>query len=226
MRQDGMALGKAMQAGDVPAPVRLLGKLVLEVLPAAMASIIGAFLFAHYQFGDPAYPGSAAGPADGAVPASTNMVQLIREEHATVRDFLLEQRTADKARVAAADAADARATADAKLAALNARRPAVAQTAAKPLSRRSKPTITAAAATGGDAPATTQLPTVVIASAQQDPALAPAPSDSFVSRTLSVPGHVVAVTLHAVMALGGIPSWIGHRVGATDLDNGAPHTAS
>jgi hypothetical protein len=32
---------------------------------------------------------------------------------------------------------------------------------------------------------------------------------------------VVSVTLRAVMAIGGIPSWIGHRVGAADLDSEA-----
>ena len=50
------------------------GKLVLEVLPAALASVIGAFLFAHYQFGRPAVSEPAA-PATAAVPASAQMVQ-------------------------------------------------------------------------------------------------------------------------------------------------------
>jgi hypothetical protein len=222
MQQGGIAQGKAMRPGEVPAAVRFLGTLVLEVLPAAMASVIGAFLFAHYQFGAPAH----SGPANVTAPASAGMVQLVREEHATIYDFLLAERTAEKARVAAADAADARAAADGKLASIEARRAAVAQTAEKPTSRRGKPKVAAASATGGGTSPTAQLPPVVIASAQQDPRLMPPPQPapaSFVSRTLSVPGRVAAVTLHAVMALGGIPSWIGHRVGATELDTDAPH---
>lgn len=218
MQRTGISLRTAMRPDEVPAPVRFLGKLVLEVLPAAMASIIGAFLFAHYQFGEPAYSGPAAGPANASAPASADMVQLVREEHATIRDFLLAERAAEKARLATADAADARAAADAKLAVMVARRAAIAQAAEKPASRRSKTIVTAAAVT-----ATAQLPPVVIASAQPGPALTPPaqPPASFVSRTLSVPGHVVAATLHAVMAIGGIPSWIGHRVGAADLDTDA-----
>lgn len=228
MQQGGTALREAMRPGEVPALVRFLGKLVLEVLPAAMASVIGAFLFAHYQFGEPANSRPAGGPATAAAPASAEMVQLVREEHATIRDFLIAERTAEKARFAAADAADVRAAADAKLATMAPRRAAVAQIADKSASRRSKPTVIAAAATGVASTATAELPPLVVAGVQQDPTsvlLPPAPA-SFVSRTLSVPGHVVAVTLHAVMAIGGIPSWIGHRVGATDLDTAAPHAST
>ncbi len=223
MQPSGMALRTAMRRDEVPVLVSFLGKLVIEVLPAALASVIGAFLFAHYQFGEPASPAAAAAPSIAAAPASPAMVQLVRDEHSMVRDYILAERTAEKARVAAADAADARAVADAKLAALNARRAAAAQVAAAAATRRSKPAVIAAAATGHTSTATTELQPVVIAGVQDDPVplSAAPPPESFVSRTLSVPRHVVAATLHAVMTIGGIPSWIGHRVGATDLDTGA-----
>ena len=228
MQQSGMALSGMMRPSEVPAPVRFLGKLVLEVLPAAMASIIGAFLFAHYQFGEPTYSEPVAEPANTAGPASATMMQLVRDEHSIVRDYILAERTAEKARVAAVDAADARA-ADANLVATEARHAATAQSAGKPAARQSKLAITAAASTGGAAIATTQLPPVVIASARQDQtSVSPtaAPPASLISKTLSVPGHVVAATLHAVMAIGGIPSWIGRRVGRADLDIGAPVTSA
>src|SRR5580658_6294295 len=115
MQQGAVVLGRRMKIGEVPLLVRLFGKLVLEVLPPALASVIGAFLLAHYQFGHPAASGAAAPAA--VAPASTDMMQLVREEHAMVRDFLLAQQAAETNRAAAADAADARAAADAELAA-------------------------------------------------------------------------------------------------------------
>jgi hypothetical protein len=229
MQQGAMSLRKPMQPGEVPAPVRFLGKLVLEVLPAALASIIGAFLFAHYQFGEPDLSRSAASAAESA-PASAAMVQLVRQEHAMIRDFLTAEQAAEEKRVAAADAADADAAADANAAAdakvaTAATQALLAEITEKPAEKRGKDSVIRSAATTDRSVSTTMLPSVVIASAQQDPALMPAlppPRASFVSRTLAVPGHVMAVTLHAVMGIGGIPSWIGHHVGATELDTDTP----
>lgn len=242
MRQGAMSLRMPARRGEVPALVRFLGKLVLEVLPAALASIIGAFLFAHYQFSEPETAGSAAASAQ-AVPASTGMLQVVREEHAMIRNLLAAEQSAEEKRMAAADAGnaaaapavadaqpaagvDSRAVAEAKPAAAT-RHILLAQIAGRAEAKRSKPAPTAdsAPSDAGSAP-TAQLPTVVVAGAPQDPAVPPPPPPagaSFVSRTLAIPGHVVAVTLHAVMAIGGIPSWIGHRVGATELDTEAPH---
>jgi hypothetical protein len=226
MQQGAVSLRSAiMQPGEVPAPVRFLGKLVLEVLPAAFASVIGAFLFAHYQFGEPDASRPAAMPAAEAVPASAEMMQLVRQEHAMIRDFLTAEQAAEEKRVAAADAADANAAADAKVATA-ARQAILAEIAEKPAAKRGKGSVIAKAVTGGSSVPTAELPPVVIAGAQQDPVLTPAPpappaGASFVSRTLAVPGQVMAVTLHAVMAIGGVPSWIGHHVGATELDTDA-----
>ncbi len=236
MRQGAMSLQRAVQPGpgEVPALVRFLGKFVLEVLPAALASVIGAFLFAHYQFGEPAVSGPAGQPAAEAAPASAAMMQLVRQEHAMVRDFLLAEQAAEEKRIAAADAADANAVADAQIAAAArqallaeiAEKP-VAEISEKPAAKRSKGSVVASAASAGHSVPAAQLPPVVVAATQQDPASMPAPPPpapqaSFVSRTLAVPGHVMAATLHGVMAIGGIPSWIGHHVGATELDSDAP----
>lgn len=246
MQQSAVMLGRKMRQasrpGDVPWPVRFAGKLVLEVLPAALASVIGAFLFAHYQFARPADPQPAAADA----PASAQMLQLVRDEHAMIRAFLVAQQAAEQNRAAAADAADARAAADARLAAAAVHRLAAAMAQAKPSAPRGKPlavaTVAAAAAASpapvGAAPAgvagAALLPVVVADVAQNAeqnadlaPATAPAPvRASLVERTLAVKDHVVTATLHAVMAIGGIPSWIGHRLGADNLDSGGPPSSA
>ena len=233
MRQDALFMPKATRPGEVPALLRFLGKLVVEVLPAALASVIGAFLFAHYQFGEPAAAG-AAGTAQAALPASAAMLQLVREEHAMVRDLLVAQQAANQRRDAAADAADARAEEDAKLADAAVHRVAGAEIAEKPIGGRAKPKVVAADAAA--TPAEAQLPTVLVASAapapEPEPAFPPAPDPapaapaSFVSRTLGVPGHVLSATLHAVMTIGSIPSWIGHRVGAMDPEIRLPSASA
>jgi hypothetical protein len=204
----------AAQADAVPLLVRLMGKLVLEVLPAALASVIGAFLFAHYQFARPA-SAPAAEPAMAATPASAEMMRLVREEHAMIRNFLVAQEAAERTRALAANAADARAVAQAKLAAAPPRR-AATLAAAKPAAPRATAPL---AAPGNGA---TALPPVVVAAEQPNPApVLPPRQPSLIAQTLAVPGHVAAVTLHAVMAIGGIPSWIGHRFG-DNLESAAP----
>ncbi|HEY5065414.1 MAG TPA: hypothetical protein VIJ04_11420 [Xanthobacteraceae bacterium] len=229
--------GPAIGSGGAPMLVRLGGKLVLEVLPAALASAIGAFLFAQYQFDRGTAAAHAVSPAV-AVPASAEMLQLVREEHAMIRDFLTAQQEAAQNRAAVVDAADTQApggepTADATLAAavpqqsepLGAAKPPAphnrtlgrAVVAARgPESAAALPPIVIA----GVRPAAATVP-VLVANAQPSAGLwPPAPPSvhpSIVAETLAVPGHVVSVTLHAVMAIGGIPSWFGHRFGDDDV---------
>src|SRR5579863_2531340 len=202
-------------AGETPLVVRLGGKLVLEVLPAALASAIGAFLFAQYQF-DRAAPAVHATPAV-AVPASAEMLQLVREEHAMIRDFLTAQQTAAQNRAVAANAADAAAD-TAVDATLTAAVPPIVIAGARPAATAA-PVLVASAQPAATAPIA--APTGVSASAQPDGSLwpsAPPPAHpSIVAQTLAVPGRVVSVTLHAVMAIGGIPSWLGHRFGDDDM---------
>src|SRR5579871_2972762 len=89
---------------------RFATKLVVDVLPATLTSIVGGLLVAHYQFGYVApHPAIAQ-----AAPASTEMVQLVRDEHTAMMDYIKVQIAAEKSRNAAADAADARAAAEAK----------------------------------------------------------------------------------------------------------------
>lgn len=235
-------IATGMGADPAPLLVRLGGKLVLEVLPAALASAIGAFLFAQYQFDRGAAVGQAATPAV-AVPASPEMLQLVREEHAMVRDFLTAQQAAEQNRAVVANAADAQAAAAADGSELTAAVPQQAElpNGAKVVTSH-KRTIVAAPGV----PEAAALPQIVVAgarpavagtepaptsaTAQPDAALWPAPPPpahpSIVAETLAVPGHVMSVTLHAVMAIGGIPSWLGHRFGDDAMSTVAMSSSS
>ena len=105
MHYQWLAQGTAVVPGAVPWPVRFLAKFVLEILPAALASLIGGILFAHYQFGQPASPRPAR---EAAGPATAEMMRLIRDEHSLVHDFLTAQQSVEKARLAASAAEAAR----------------------------------------------------------------------------------------------------------------------
>jgi hypothetical protein len=196
---------------------RFLGKLVIDVLPAALTSVIGGFLVMQYQFNHAATLRPAA---EQAAPASAEMVQLVRDEHTAIMDYLKAQIAAEKSRNAAADAADARAVADVQTAAAASTSAPVRDVStvvatAKPVAPRSK--AVAAAVLPPHAP-------LVIAQAGPDagaaPVQPPAPqSKSLLARTLDIKDHVVGATLHAVSAIGGIPSWIasmGDRLSGAD----------
>ena len=98
----------------LPLLARFVGKFVLDILPAALASVIGGFLFTQYQFGHPARTASAT---EQVTPASAEMMALVRDEHAMIMDYLKTQMAAEQNRDVAEDAASARAAADAKAAA-------------------------------------------------------------------------------------------------------------
>ena len=185
-------------------PRRLLNKLILDVLPAALASVIGGVLFTHFQLGRAPEPPAAA-------PASAQMMRLLRDEHAQIANFVRAEVAKEKARVDAAEAADAAAEAKAAPrtavaaaveppAVVATPRPVVtAMTAAKPAPRGKPIVITAA------------LP-LVIAQAQSSDAVKPAmaaDTGSLLAKTIGLKDHVVAVTQRVVSVIGGIPSWIG-----------------
>jgi hypothetical protein len=197
----------------LPLLARFLGKIVHDILPTALASVIGGFLFTQYQFGH-----SAAPPATVAVvPASAEMMALVRDEHAVIVDYLKTQMAAEKSRFAAADtdasgttsatASDARA-ADAKVAAEPATRHiAAVSAAAKVASPRAK---VATAATVPHAP-------LVIAQTEQIEAVTPADRlardpDSLLAKTLDVKDQVFAATRRVVFAIGDMFASVGGRL--------------
>jgi len=209
---------------DGPLLLRFFTKLLFDIMPAALASIIGGILFTHYQMG---YAGAPRPPVEQAAPASAEMIQLLRDEHAAIVDFLKAQTAAEKSRLAAEDEASARSVAEARTvtASSAAPVPAAAPVAAP---RRPEATVTAAksAVSRGRAAATAATPhaPLVIAQAEQSggsTSAAPAAgnSDSLLAKTLNFKDRVVDATLHVIGTLGSIPSLIasgGDRVGASN----------
>jgi hypothetical protein len=202
---------------EAPMLKRFVGKLVIDVLPATFVSVLGGVIIAQYQLNH----ATASHPAtEQVVPASAEMMQLVRDEHAVIVDYLKNQMAAEKNRHAAEDAA----VADARLAAAEppapaaapvpAPRPVAIGVAAKPVLARTK------VATAPVLP-----PHAPLLIAQNDqavgaaPAADPAPeSKSLLTKTLEIKDHVVGATLHAVSAIGSIPSWIasmGDRIGGS-----------
>lgn len=191
---------------------RLFAKLA-DVLPTALASLIGGLLFTQYQSGYRPVPQPVA---EQAAPASAEMLQLVRDEHAMILDYIKAQTAAEKSRNAAEDKEDAHAVADAKPAAVAVtRRPLVASAPAV------SPRIKAPVIVATPAPAPAVRAPRVIAQAEQTDGSTPAvdaarQSDSLLAKTLTIKDHVVHATLHAVSAIGGIPNWIaslGDRLG-------------
>ena len=90
----------------MPLLVRFFSKLLLDILPAALASVIGGLLFAHYDWSQIR---ARAPVAERAAPASPEMMQLVRDEHAAMASYLKAQVTAEKDRLDAEDAAAAEA---------------------------------------------------------------------------------------------------------------------
>jgi hypothetical protein len=201
---------------EAPLLKRFVGKLVVDVLPATFVSVLGGVIIAQYQLNHAAAPHPAT---EQVVPASAEMMQLVRDEHAVIIGYLKTQMAAEKNRHAAEDAA----VADARLAVeppapaaapLPAPRPVVTAVIAKPIPARTK--VATAPVLPPHAPlqiAQTDQPVSVA------PAADPAPeSKSLLTRTIEIKDHVVGATLHAVSAIGGIPSWIasmGDRVGGS-----------
>jgi hypothetical protein len=207
---------------------RFRAKLMVDVLPAAFVSVLGGFFFSQYQFSR-----SAAQHPAQVMPASAEMMQLVRDEHTAIIDYLRAQTAAEKSRQAAEDADDVRAAAETRSAEVQV----VAQAqVAVPLPRPRAAAATAVVAKGAAPRVKTAVLTVpphapmVIAQADQTAAAlapaavpaadaSPAPK-SLLTRTIEIKDHVVGATRdatwHVVSAIGGIPSWIasmGDRVG-------------
>jgi hypothetical protein len=107
-----LVAGKFVTGHGVPFLSRFLGKFVLDIVPAALASVIGGFLFTQYHFGH-----APQRPAlEQVTPASAEMMALVRDEHAMIVDYVRNQMAAEKSRVAAEDADLARAQEESKLA--------------------------------------------------------------------------------------------------------------
>jgi len=208
MRQIAVIGQGSLTPSRAPLFGRFFAKLV-DVLPAALASLIGGFLFTQYQAGYRAAPQPLA---EQVAPASAEMLRLVREEHAMILDYLNAQTAAEKSRNAAADREDARAVAEAAAATSPRRVPVVA--AAPLVSRLKVPAVAAAPALRIVAPAEQTNGGAPVAAASPQ-------SDSLLAKTLTIKDHVVHATLQAVAAIGGIPNWIasfGDRLGGANTN--------
>jgi len=215
------AMENGFMRGEIPLVKRLLGKLVHDVLPTALASLIGGFLFAHFQLGQWSLTSEPA--ATQITPASAEMMRLLRDEHRMIADFVAAQLVNEKKQLAAEDSAPRVAAEPQSAAGVAAasRQPVLALTAAR-LAARGKSTVASA-----------PLPPLVIAQAQRNDSAKSSMrydsslhhDDSLIAKTIGIKDHVVAVTQRVVSAIGGFPSWIGSigdRIGGDDANPRPP----
>lgn len=186
---------------DVPLLSRFLAKCALDILPAVLASVVGGLLITHYQSADAVAPQPAA---EQASPASDQMLQLVRDEHTLIADFLNAQLAADKQR--AADEEEARRAAAAKPAASTARQLTAATVPPRPVLHRNR---------ARPAVAVPHAP-LVVAQADSNENVEPVrASDTLIGRTLDVKDRVVAATQRAAAAIGSVASSTGRLVTAS-----------
>src|ERR1700757_450419 len=107
--QDPAAASYAPRS-EFPLLAWFFGKFVLDIVPAALASVIGGFLFTQYQLGRATVPA----PTEHVSPASAETLALVREEHDAIVGYLKSQMAAEKNRLAEQDAETARAVAEAR----------------------------------------------------------------------------------------------------------------
>jgi hypothetical protein len=198
---------------STPLLKRFLNKVVHDVLPAALASVIGGFVFTHFHLGLFANPPQLA--AAQVSPASAEMMQVLRDEHGLIVDFLNAERAKEEKQLAA-DQSAARQAVDPRPAAATAvHHSATVALAAKLSARRDR------------VPVTGSAPPLVIAQAPPDDGKVTIPhaENALMAKTVGIKDHVVAVTQRVVSAIGGIPSWIGSigdRIGGEELSPRPP----
>ena len=210
-----------------PLLARFVGKFVHDILPAALASVIGGFLFTQYQAGRTVPPPSA----EQMSPASAEVLALVHDEHEAIVGYLKSQMTAEKQRLAAQDAESARAAADAKAEQDNkAQEKALAEQnvvdikpAATPARHLAMSAQVVLPRRTPDAASNPVAPTqVAMVQSEQNPQQNAAPADrlardpdSLLAKTLDLKDHVVAATKQAVARLGDMFASVGERIGGS-----------
>ena len=191
---------------------RLVDKIVKDALPAGLASILGGLLLTHFQIDRVPQPTTVK-----VTQASPEMMQLLRDEHGLIIDFVKEQVASEKNR-GSADQSGQRGVTEASA-------PPAAQVVAQPPVQRPIPVV-ALAAPKPVAPRSknqvvgASLPAPALAQAQPAdpvPQAAAQTDDSLLAKTIGIKDQVVSVTQRAVSAtIGVIPSWfgsLGDRIG-------------
>jgi hypothetical protein len=182
---------------------RLFDKIVQDALPAGLASVLGGLLLTYLPIGHVAHQTTVK-----VTQASPQMMQLLRDEHGLIVDFVKEQAATEKSR-GGADQEPQRAVSEAvapaatqtPLPPLPHPSPVAAATASKPATLRNKNPMVA-----------TATPTPAAPASAPDTAAPPAArtDDSLLAKTIGIKDRVVSATQHAVSAtFGAIPSWFG-----------------
>ena len=200
---------------------RFFGKLIHDIMPAALASLLGGFLITHFQLNRLPEPVTVP-----VAHASPEMMQLLRDEHGLIGSFVKAQIANEKNALdksanekkqlqAGTDDSAAPVPAEAQPSAVAAPRPtaiAAVVVPGKPAPARIKPPVVGAS-----------LPALASSPAQQSENAPPPPAarndGSLLAKTIGFKDNVVAVTQRAAAAIGGIPSWfgaIGDRIGGED----------
>jgi hypothetical protein len=191
---------------------RLFDKIVQDALPAGLASILGGLLLTHFHLDRAPQPTTVK-----VTQASPEMMQLLRDEHGLIVDFVKEQVASEKSRGSADQSGqpgvtEASVPSVARVTPPPVQRPVpvVALAAPKPAPRSKNPVVGAS------------LPAPAPALAQAQPA-EPVPQpvahadDSILAKTIGIKDQVISVTHRAVSAtIGVIPSWfgsLGDRIG-------------
>jgi hypothetical protein len=189
---------------------RFASKLVLDILPATTASLIGGLLFTHYGLG------RVPEPAIQVEPASAEMMQLLRDEHGLIVSFMSAQLEREKSELAA-ESTPRRPNADAAAATTTPAHASAAAVSVKAVSARTK-VATAAPSSAVTAAASAPLAPLVIAQVEQPESTGAASQGAqlLIAKTAGLKDHVVSVTHRVVSTLGGIPGWIGDRLGGTN----------
>jgi hypothetical protein len=204
---------------------RFFGKFIHDLLPAALASLLGGFLITHF--------GLTGVPAPVTVPvahASPEMMQLLRDEHGLIVNFVKAQveseRTAGDKKEQAANADDttprlpmtSRPAIMAAPAAVQRPATILALAPAKPAVPRARPQVAAASL---PPPAAALAP----APSAESPSAAARNDDSLLAKTIGIKDRVVGATQRAATAVGEIPSWfgsIGDHIGGNNLSPRPP----
>ena len=207
---------------NMPLLRRFAGKLIHDILPAALASLLGGFLITHFQLNRVPEPVTVP-----VARASPEMMRLLRDEHGLIVEFVKaqvasekntnEKNASEKRQLVADETARVAAELPATpglAAAPAAPRPTmiVALTPAKPAVPRAKALVVGAS-----------LPPLATAPVQQSEGAPPPPvarnDNSLLAKTIGITDRVVAVSQRAVSAIGVIPLWfgsVGDRIGGED----------
>ena len=215
----GLAQHNAAPRAEVPLLARFLDKIVLDILPAALVSVIGGFLFTQYQFG---HGVASRAATEQVTPASAEMMAMVRDEHAMMMDYLKSQMAAEKSQAAAEEAAraatNAGTNADAEEADIRpaadapTRRIAAALVASQAAPAHAKRPVAAAAARTPLVIAQADLGADDNEGVEPGDRLARDPN-SLLAKTLDLKDQVVAATRRVVASIGDVFASVGGSIG-------------